>query len=269
MKRKKLATMLVVAFAISATSVAPVMGAENEDISKYDCDYKPWLEMNAGVSDVFASAWASETTFEPYWTTTSVNVRTKPNTDSEIVTTLLWNQQVSVASFDNEWDLIYWNDNIYYINKDYLQDHEAEFEMFEVPYASHKTWMPYTAITNRKSPQYKLQQTAYTGKYGMRMVGDRYCVALGSYFGCEIGDEFDLVLANGTVIPCIMSDEKADIHTDSRNIITKETDCLSEFVVDKSALDINAKRAGDMSSVCQEWDSPVTQIRVYKNKEEK
>lgn len=37
MKRKKLATMLVVAFAISATSVAPVMGAENEDISKYDC----------------------------------------------------------------------------------------------------------------------------------------------------------------------------------------------------------------------------------------
>lgn len=108
MKRKKLATMLVVAFAISATSVAPVMGAENEDISKYDCDYKPWLEMNAGVSDVLASAWASETTFEPYWTTTTVNVRTKPNTDSEIVTTLLWNQQVSVASFDNEWDLIYW-----------------------------------------------------------------------------------------------------------------------------------------------------------------
>ena len=79
MKRKKLATMLVVAFAISATSVAPVYGAE--DISKYDCDYKPWLEINAGVSDVLASAWASETTFEPYWTTTTVNVRTKPNTD--------------------------------------------------------------------------------------------------------------------------------------------------------------------------------------------
>lgn len=132
MTRKKLATMLVVAFAISATSVAPVYGAENEDISKYDCDYKPWLEMNAGVSNTLASAWASETTFEPYWTTTAVNVRSKPNTDSEIVTTLLWNQRVSVASFDNEWDLIYWNDKIYYINKNYLQDHEAEFELFEV-----------------------------------------------------------------------------------------------------------------------------------------
>lgn len=56
MKRKKLATMLVVAFAISVTSVAPCCGAENEDISKYDCDYKPWLEMNAGVSDILASA---------------------------------------------------------------------------------------------------------------------------------------------------------------------------------------------------------------------
>ena len=89
-------------------------------------------------------------------------------------------------------------------------------------------------------------------------------MALGSYFGCEIGDEFDLVLANGTIIPCIMSDEKADMHTDSNNIITKETNCLSEFVVDKSALDISAKRSGDISSVCQEWSSPVVQIRVYK-----
>ena len=260
--KRKLATMLVVAFAISATSVAPVMGAD--DISN-DCDYKPYKEMTAGVSNILATAWSSETTFKPYWTTTAVNVRREPNTDSEIVATLLWNQQVSVASFNSEWDLIYWNDSIYYINSSYLQDHEAEFELFDVPYAANKTWMPYTAITSKSSPQYILQHTsAYTGNYGIRMVGVRYCVALGSHFGCEIGDEFDLVLANGTVIPCIMSDEKSDKHTDSNNIITTATNCLSEFVVDKSVLDIKAKRSGDISSVCPEWDSPVVQIRVYR-----
>lgn len=263
MKRKKLATMLVVAFAISATSVAPVMGAD-DDITKYDCDYKPYLNMTAGVSNVLATAWSSETDFNPYWTTTTVNVRTAPTTDSDIIEILPYNKEISVCNFNTEWSMIYWDDKIYYINNSYIQDHEAEFELFEVPYAANKTWMPYTAITSKSSPQYKLQQIAYTGIYGIRMVGNRYCVALGSHFGCDIGQEFDLVLENGTVIPCIMADQKADEHTDSTNIITTATNCLSEFIVDRFALNSQAKRMGNMSYVCPEWQSPVTQIRVYK-----
>ena len=46
---------------------------------------------------------------------------------------------------------------------------------------SFKAYMSYTAITNTSSPQYKLQQQAYTGNYGIRMVDDRYCIAVGSY----------------------------------------------------------------------------------------
>lgn len=264
MKRKKLATMLVVAFAISATSVAPVVGAD-DDISKYDCDYKPYLDMTAGVSSLLATAWSSETDFTTYWTTTKVNVRTQPTTGSEIVDTLPFNQVISVAKFNSEWSMIYWNEKIYYINNKYIQNNEVEFELFEVPYAANKTWMPYTAITSKSSPQYKLQHSvAYTGNYGIRMVNGRYCVALGSHFGCEIGDIFDLILENGTVIPCIMGDQKADNHTDSANIITVATDCLSEFIVDKSTLDFKAKKSGDVSSICAEWDSPVVQIKVYK-----
>lgn len=127
----------------------------------------------------------------------------------------------------------------------------------------HETWMPYTAITSRGSKQYKLQQIAYTGDYGIRMVNGRYCVALGSHFGCEIGQYFDLILANDEVIPCIMGDVKSNKHTDSANIVTISTNCLSEFIVDRQALNRNAKRDGDISSCCKEWESTVKQIKVY------
>ena len=96
------------------------------------------------------------------------------------------------------------------------------------------------------------------------MVDDRYCVTLGSHFGCEIGQYFDLVLANGTVIPCIMGDVKSDNHTDSANIITVSTNCLSEFIVSKGNLNSDAKRDGNISSCCEEWKSHVVKVRVYK-----
>ena len=96
------------------------------------------------------------------------------------------------------------------------------------------------------------------------MVNGRYCVAIGSHFGCKIGQYFDLILANGEVIPCIMADQKANKHTDSANIITTSTNCLSEFIVDRNALNRDAKRDGNISSCCEEWKSHVVKIRVYK-----
>ena len=88
--------------------------------------------------------------------------------------------------------------------------------------------MSYKCITSTSSPQYKLQKNkAYTGKYGIRQVDGRYCVAIGSHFTSKIGILFDLILENGIVIPCILSDQKADEDTDSRNIVTKDNDCLS------------------------------------------
>ena len=90
-----------------------------------------------------------------------------------------------------------------------------DYTIIDVPANSgFKSYMPYTAITSKNSNQYKLQHTeAYTGEHGIRQVDGRYCIALGSYFGKEIGTYYDLVLENGTVIPCILADRKADIHT--------------------------------------------------------
>lgn len=195
----------------------------------------------------------------------NVNIRKRPTTGSKIIGHVPYNKEILVSkSHDNDWYVVSYKDSIGYINKKYVSKTRQEYIEYNVPYAKNKTWMPYTAITSKSSKQYKLQQIAYTGKYGIRMIDDRYCVALGSHFGCEIGQYFDLILANRTVIPCIMSDQKDNRHTDSANIITVDTNCLSEFIVDRHALNYEAKRDGDISSCRNEWKSHVVKIRVYK-----
>lgn len=166
------------------------------------------------------------------------------------------------------------NDNqTYYISTDYIQSEKQTTSLpttnvggctKSVPKTSGvKSYMPYKAITSTGSPQYKLQQQAYTGTHGIRQVDGRYCVALGSFYTSKIGQKFDLVLENGTVIPCILADQKADKDTDGNNQITSHNGCMSEFVVDNQALDRNAKRMGDISYCEQTWKSPVKQIILY------
>ena len=55
-----------------------------------------------------------------------------------------------------------------------------------------KSYMSYLKI--EKGTQLKLQGHAYTGNYGIRMVGDKYCVAIGYGAGCKVGQYVDLVL---------------------------------------------------------------------------
>ena len=125
-----------------------------------------------------------------------------------------------------------------------------------------KSYMSYKEITNKSSKQYKLQQKAYTGNYGIRMVDDRYCVALGTYFQKEIGTYFDLVLENGTIIKCILGDIKASVHTKEDNI-TSLNGCVSEFIIDSESLIKVAKTSGDISNCNDQWKSPVKKINFY------
>ena len=124
-----------------------------------------------------------------------------------------------------------------------------------------KSFMPYTAITCGKQKQ--LQKLAITSEKGIRTVENRYCAAIGTHFDIKIGQWFDLVLENGEVIPCILADVKADAHTDSDNIFTVANGCCSEFVVDTPHLPALVKKRGNVSFMCEEWNSPVTQIVTY------
>lgn len=199
------------------------------------------------------------------WTTTAVNVRKGPSTDSDILDTYTFNTKVKYVDFNKDWVEIKYGDSIAFMCKKYISVTECTYQEFSVPNNSgFKSYMDYRCITSTGSKQYKLQQSsAYTGTYGIRQIDGRYCVAVGSHFTTEIGEYFDLVLENGTVIPCVLGDAKADKDTDSSNIVTEHNGCLSEFIVDTGSLYSSARRMGDISYCNDDWNSPVEKIRVY------
>lgn len=200
------------------------------------------------------------------WTTTSVNVRKNPNTRSKILDTYLFNEKVRYTEYNKKWVEIKYKDSVAYMSKRYISKTKCEYEEFDVPSNSgFKSFMDYRCITSTGSKQYRLQHSvAYTGKYGIRQIDGRYCVAIGSHFTTDIGRYFDLVLENGTVIPCVLGDAKADQDTDASNIITAHNGCLSEFIVDTPSLHSGAKQMGNISYCNENWNSPVEKIRVYK-----
>ena len=204
-------------------------------------------------------------TFKKGWTTTPLNVRKKPSTNSKVLDVLPFNTKVKFIKENKKWVKIKYKNKYAYVYKQYISKKKIKYDLYSVPkYSGYKSWMPYTAITSISSPQYFLQnEYAYTGTYGIRQINGRYCVAIGSHFTDAIGQYFDLILENGTIIPCILADQKADEDTDEDNIFTSWNGCATEFIVDADGLNHAAKRDGDISSCCDDWDSPVVQIKVY------
>ena len=123
---------------------------------------------------------------------------------------------------------------------------------FKVPsiYTGFKSWMPYTAITNRYSAQYKLQHSqAYTDENGLRKVGEDYCVAMGTYYSSTIGDRFKITLETGNSFTVIISDIKSNAHTDSSHRYTSHNNCMIEFLVDKNKIPACIKTTGNVGSL--------------------
>lgn len=195
----------------------------------------------------------------------NVNVRANPDINSSILEIYEFNTPVYYEPYNEEWVRIKYNDTVAYISKPYVLQTPYQYIEYSMPDTSgFKSYMPYDAITNKTSAQYKLQYDyAYTGNYGIRQVNNRYCIAIGTAFGANIGDYVDLVLDNCEIIHAIVSDIKDDKDTDSHNIITMHNGCVSEFLIDDYYLDRNIRIMGDISSARPEWSSKVVAIRIY------
>lgn len=198
------------------------------------------------------------------WITANLNVRASPSLEGDILDVYQFNTLIQYHKFNDDWAKIVYSDGVAYVSSKYISDEELNYRSYSVPLTSgFKSYMPYTAITSKSSPQYKLQQQCRTGLHGIRVKDGRYCVAIGTGFNANVGTYFDLILANGTVIPCIVADIKSNKHTDSSHMVTAASGCLTEFVVDSGALNRIAKKMGDISYCCDKWNSRVEKVRVY------
>ena len=266
MKKKLVQKLLFLTIVCSSTLCnSPVMGGDyyiQTDVAVQE----ETTNLRAGISSMMIEHMNSATIEEYYngWTTTNVNVRNEPSTASEVLEVYSFNIPIQYYRFNDEWAKIVYPTGYAYMSLQYISNEKLNYRDYTVPITSgFKSYMPYTAITNKASKQFKLQQMASTGTYGIRTVNNRYCVAIGTAFNAQVGTYFDLILANETVISCIVSDIKADKHTDKNNMITVSNGCLTEFIVNSNILDRNAKRMGDISYCCDEWNSRVEKIRVY------
>lgn len=125
-----------------------------------------------------------------------------------------------------------------------------------------KCFEDYRCITCTGTPQYELQQKAWTDAYGLRRIDGFYCVALGSAYGTEIGTKYIVKLSTGAEFLAILADQKADCdtvegHTRDRN------GAVIEFVVDQDSLTDTVRRMGDVSYV-PGFDGEVEMIRRLK-----
>ena len=68
------------------------------------------------------------------------------------------------------------------------------------------------------------------------MIGDYYCVALGSYYGSRIGTRYRITFSTGKTIKVILCDQKANRHTDSKHQYARRNCDVMEFYVEKSKI---------------------------------
>lgn len=124
--------------------------------------------------------------------------------------------------------------------------------VYSTSWGSMKSYMSYKAITNTRSKQYQLQQQAVTDPAtGIRTINGDYCVAIGSGWGCAVGDKILVTLVGGKTFNAIVADAKADAHTNSDNKTTTHDKSVVEFVVDIPSLPQSVRTSGNIGTLDQ------------------
>ena len=184
------------------------------------------------------------------------------NESEEVIETVNFNTRLKYARFNSKYCKVKLDDGYGYVLTELVSDKKFKYKSITIKSHGFKSYTSYRALTRKTSLQYKLQQEyAYTGDYGIRQVNGRFCIAVGTAVTKNMGQYVDVILENGTLIPCVVADQKADQHTAKDRITTAHNKCVCEFYLDTVLPEI--KECGDVSKACPEWQSPVCEFRVY------
>lgn len=109
-----------------------------------------------------------------------------------------------------------------------------------------KTYAYYDAVTDKTSPAYAvLNSGTYRGvtyktttdeTTGIRMVGEYYCAALGTFYGTTKGTKYKVTLDTGKTFKIILCDTKSNRHTDKKHQYAKKNKDVVEFYVDRTKI---------------------------------
>lgn len=107
--------------------------------------------------------------------------------------------------------------------------------------SSFKSYEDYGCITSQESPQYKFLHdwcwvdyegfVRCDGETEFGITDSYYCVAMGSYYGTEIGSKYKVTTDTGNVIYCALVDQKANCNTNSTHQYGTDNYDVLEFIV--------------------------------------
>lgn len=132
-----------------------------------------------------------------------------------------------------------------------------------------KPWARHTAVTDKTSPQWRLEQIATTDELGRRIVKDangewRYLVALPVYWAggtfSDIGRCVDIKMANGAVLKCVLADIKKIEHSLNGEGKYGAKGEVIEVICDKERLIEAVLKSGDASRFGAEWQGDVKSV---------
>ena len=146
-------------------------------------------------------------------------------------------------------------------DKEFLQaEVNKETVLVHVIDTDFKSYMPYTAITQRGSKQWELQQKAYTNGDGIRCIDGLPLIAVGTGWGLSVGDTAVVTCENGNSFEVMIGDIKSDKHTLSDNKTTASNNCRCEFIVDRDLLNPYIKDIGNIAMI-KEYNGYVVDIQ--------
>lgn len=158
---------------------------------------------------------------------------------------------------------------------DFVEGEEVTFVYDLSKYTTNMLcWMDYRKITDTTSMQYRIQERCDTiHKYGIRIYNGPmhnvksitpdldytnliYAVAMGSMFGRELGDIFEVTLMNGTYFYVFLAEFKDDGVTDPdylghpcTNFDDEDCTNVVEFIVDEDHIPIEVKDTGTFTAL--------------------
>lgn len=263
MKRAIAIVILLFYFIVITTSLIQKHNTENVKTNDENLN-QDFIHTNQIITTI---DFQTHLLYKTGWLNDNANIREFPNLKSNIYETFLFGREVLFSQYNTEWCIIKYKDKVAYVYSELISDIPPKYQEYNVEDISIKSFMSYESISSKSSNQYQLQKNAYTGEYGIRKVHNRYCIAVGSYFTTKIGTYIDLILQNGIVIPCILSDCKADRDTDDLHMKTAHDQSLVEFIINIKNINSYVLKSGDISNACVEWDSPIIKIKIYDKKE--
>lgn len=227
-------------------------------LAKVD-DVDDFNELLVGTDEELAEFYEFE---KVGYTNANIDCFTRPNVKHTKLDGLPINTKIKYSKYNDDWYIGMYKDYIIFIRTKDISKSKLNYTVKPAWSGDrNKSYMDYRTITSRNSPQYKLQHYyATTDVTGIRVVDGRYCVALGSYYTHDVGRYVDVVLYNGTILPCIVGDCKANRDTLYNNSVGANGG-VCEFIVHTQSLPRMVKRMGDCSYI-DGWNAKVKEIRI-------